>query len=362
MEHKVEENYKISGFFVFFLIHASQVGIGVLTFQTLIFSHTKNDAWISLLLAGISLHIIIWMIYKMLSKPTRDVIDLHCTIFGKHAGNFISLLLVFYFLIFSLAVFRGYIEVIQVWMFPTINTWSIALVFLLIIYYIVTGGFRVITGFCFFAVVSSSFLSVLLYFNAKHGYVQNLLPILNHPVGEIVLSSKFAIGVLFIGFETLLIYFPFLHSTGSSAKWAHSALVFTNIKYLALTVVTLMYFSQGLLEHTYWPVLVMIKALEFPLFSRFEFIFLSVWLIIVLPAIFLSLWSCTRIVKRVTGLKPTLSLPFIVTLMFFSTLLLDDRMKIEKFGRIVAELGIYFVFGYIPLLFVLFYLKSFRSR
>lgn len=357
MQKVVKENYMISGFFVFFLIHASLAGVGTLSFQHLIFEFAGNDAWISVLLMGLSLHVIIWMIFKMLGNPAKDVIDLHRILFGKILGNVVSLVMVGYYFILALTVFRGYIEIIQVWMFPTLRTWILAFIFICVIYYIVSGGFRVLVGYCFFGVIFSMLLPLLLYFNIKFGRIDNVLPIFNHSMKDLLTSSKYS-GIMFMGFEALLIYFPFIKKPEKNVKWAQLGLFLVTLKYFVLTFVTLMYFSQGLLRHTYWPTLVMIKVIEFSLIARIEFIFICIWLMIIIPMLCLSIWSCTRIIKRVTNLKPTLSLFLILTAIFLASLPFTDRVKVEWLGKNVVEIGFYFIYAYIPLLFILYLIRS----
>ncbi|WP_258171409.1 spore germination protein [Paenibacillus sp. R14(2021)] len=353
----VKENYLVSGFLVFFLVHASLVGVGALSFQHFIFAFAGNDAWISVLLTGLSLHVIIWMIFKMLGNPAKDVIDLHRILFGKFLGSAVSLVLVGYFFILALTVFRGYIEIIQIWIFPNFRTWELAFLLVCLLYYTVSGGFRVLVGYSFFGVIFSFLLPLLLYFNIKYGHFINVLPMFNHSIQDLLASSKYS-GILFMGFESLLLYFPFIKAPEKNVKWAHLGLFIITLKYSVLIFVTFMYFSPGLLMHTYWPTLVMLKVIEFSFIERIEFIFICIWLMIIIPMLCLSIWSCTRIIKRMTNLKPTWSLFLILIAIFLASLPINDHDKINWLGKNVAEIGFYFVYAYIPLLFILYLVRS----
>ncbi|MBP3963145.1 GerAB/ArcD/ProY family transporter [Paenibacillus lignilyticus] len=361
MQNLVKENNMLSGFFIFFLFHASLLGAGVLGFQHIIYKTTGNDAWISVLIMGLSLHIIIRMIFKMLGNPAKDIIDLHRILFGKILGNALSFVLVGYYFLIALTVYRGYIEIIQIWMFPDLKAWVLALILVCAIYYAVSGGFRVIAGYCFFGFFFSSLLPLLLYFNIQYGHLYNVMPMFNHSMKEMVMSFKYT-GIIFMGFETILLYFPFIKNPEKSEKWAHFGLLICIIKYVILMFVTLMYFSQGLLKHTYWPTLVMVKVIEFSLIARVEFVFICIWLMLIIPVLCLSVWSCTRIIKRVTNLKPTWSLYGILIAIFAASLPFNDRVKIEWLGRNVVELGFYFIYAYIPLLFILYLIRSLFSQ
>ena len=158
MQQPVPERLQVSPFLVLYLIMSMQIGIGVLGYQRIIAKDAGYDAWISVLAAGLSIHIIIWMIYKICGTAEGDIVAANAFVFGKKIGNVISSIFIIYLLIFALAVLRTFIEVIQVWMFPEISTFWYSLVFLLLSVYIVFGGFRTVTGIAFFCIVLPSYL------------------------------------------------------------------------------------------------------------------------------------------------------------------------------------------------------------
>lgn len=356
MQNSVKENYLVSGFFAFFLLNSTLTGVGNIGSPNIIFKDAGHDAWISVLIMGLSLHLIILMIYKMLGNPAKDIIDLHQMIFGRFLGNAVSLLLIGYYFMLALYVLRAYMDIIQVWIYPSITTWELAVIFICLIYYLVSGGFRVLTGLALFSVGTAVLLCLLIYFPIKYGNLTYLMPVCNHSVPDLLKSAKASYGI-FIGFEALLVYFPFLNSTEKHAKWAHSGLLLTTLLKALLAVSTLLYYSQGLLKQTLYPLLVETKIIEFPIAERIEFIFIFCWLIIIVPSLCIPIWSCTRIMKRVTHLKPRTSLILILVTFFFVVVQFNDRIKVDQLGRYAAEIGFYFVFAYIPLLFILYLIR-----
>ncbi|MBY0595739.1 spore germination protein [Bacillus bingmayongensis] len=76
----------VSPYLVFFLIHSLQVGIGILGYQRIIIKSAGYDAWISLILAGIATHFVLFCMLKMLEKD-NDLINIHTTCFGKWIGS-----------------------------------------------------------------------------------------------------------------------------------------------------------------------------------------------------------------------------------------------------------------------------------
>ncbi|TVY05583.1 GerAB/ArcD/ProY family transporter [Paenibacillus cremeus] len=360
VQNSVKENNLISGFFVFFLLNASQTGVGGIAAENRIYKDSGNDAWISVLIMGLSLHLIIWMIFKMLGNPAKDVIDLHQMIFGRFLGNAVSLLMIGYYFISALYVFRIYIDVLQSWIFPTLTTWEFTVVLLCLMYYLVSGGFRVLTGLAFFAVGTSVLVYLLIYYPIRFGNISHLMPVNHHSAADLLKSSKISYG-MFIGFEALLVYFPFIKSAEKNARWAHLGLLLNTLQFTATIVSTLMYFSQGLLKNTLYQTIVVTKIIEFQFLERFEYVFIFSWLIIIIPSLCLSIWSCIRIIKRVTHIKPRISLALILLTFFIVVVQFNDRVKVNELSSFVAEIGFYFVFAYIPLLFILYLIRSMKK-
>ncbi|AZN41312.1 GerAB/ArcD/ProY family transporter [Paenibacillus albus] len=351
MQQQIKDNHTISGYFVFFTIGVAQAAANIFNLQIVIIREAGQDSWISIILMGLSLHVIIWMIYKMLGNPSKDVITLHNKLFGKYIGSIISLPLVGYYFLMSLYYFRAYIEIVLAWVFPTTRTWAIAAVLICILYYVVSGGFRVIAGFSFMYMFLAPLL-LLFYFPMREGELYNLLPMLNHSLMELLKGSK-ASGFIFFGIEGLLLYFPFLKDSGKHAKWAHFALLYTTLKYAFLMIVTLMYFSQGLLKHSLWPTLAMTKIIELSFIARFEYFYIFLWLLVIVPTVCISIWCCTRILKRVSGLKPGAALPVMLAALFIAVLFFNERTQISALESFINDLGFYFIFAYIPVLFMI---------
>lgn len=354
-----KENYLVSNFFVFFIIISSQNGIGLLGFQNLIAKNAKHDGWIVVLFMGISLHIVLWFIYKILQGDNKDIITIHNEFFGKLFGNIITIFISLYFFGVTITVFRTYLEIIQVWAFPSVSIWELGILMLIIIYYIVSGGFRVVTGICFlFALIPSILFLFSLYFPMKFSNINNILPIFNLSFIDFMKAFKESSSIFF-GFETLLIYFPLLKNGHNSKKWANIALIFTTILLTSVALVSLTYFSIGQLVNSKWPTLEMTKIIELPFVERFEFIFIFSWLAVIIPTISLYLWSICRIYKKLFNIKPRITLINALALILVFTFIIDNYLKLDLLRNYVSQLGFNFVYLYIPFLF---FIKVIRGR
>ncbi|MBT2722258.1 GerAB/ArcD/ProY family transporter [Bacillus sp. ISL-46] len=352
MEQLVPEKAKISPFLVFFLVHTMQLGIGVLGYQRIIAQTAGYDAWISVVIAGLSVHIILWMIYKIAETANGDIVSAHTFVFGKKMGKLLSLPFVLYFLLICVSVLRTFIEVVQVWMFQDMSTFWYSLAFCSLAIYIIFGGFRTVTGVAFFGVVLPAYLIFTFFFTIPYADLRNLLPIFDHSIRDLVMAS-YQMSLTYLGYEILLFIYPFIKEPQKSKKWAHLGVLFTTFLYTFLTFVTFAYFSEGQLQKNVWATLTIWKIVEMPFVERFEYIGIANWNIIILPNFCIALWCASRIVKRVTNMKQKYGVLILAMVVLITINFLKTRQQIHTLIDYTGKIAFLINYGYIPLLFFL---------
>lgn len=351
MLQPINKGFQVSSFLVLFLISSVQIGVGLLGFQPFLLE-AKSDAWMSILLAGFYIHIIIWILYKLLKNSKGDYIDIHQQAFGKWIGNIFSIGVMLYFLFSSLTVMRSYIEVIQVGVFPEITTWSMTIVFLLLVYYIVMGGFRTVTGISFFSIILPAYLLLTFLFPLKFARLENLLPIFETGIKPIF-SSSFNMTLSYLGFTTLLVFNPFIENGVKSQKWAHVGTIITTFVYVFIEIISILFYTEEQLRLKSWPTKDLWKIVEMPFVERFEYIGIASWFMVIIPNIALFLWSASRIGKRVFGFKQKYILVICLVAVFIASLFFESREEIDQLNTSLGIFGKYYLFGYIPLLFMI---------
>jgi spore germination protein (amino acid permease) len=350
---QIPKKFQVSAFLVFFLIHGTQFGVGALGYQRIIAMSAGYDAWIGIIIIGIITHIIVWMIYKICEKSEGDLASAHRLAFGKWLGNAFNLLFVLYFIFTVITVLRTYIEVIQVWLFPDLSTWFFSLFFLSLVFYIIAGGFRVITGIAFLGVILPSYLFLTIVIPYEYANFRNLLPIFDHSIKDILLSGK-DMTLSMLGFETLLVFYPFLKNPEKSKKWAHFGVFVTSFIYLILALVTFAYFSEGKLEKNIWATLSIWKIIELPFVERVEYIGIANWCLIILPNVCIFLWCASRVAKRMSNkVKHRTALIIITTIVFILMTLFEDRKLINELNAYIGKVGFFMGYVYLPILFLL---------
>jgi spore germination protein AB len=350
MNSNVPDSKKISPFLVFFLINTMQSGVGILGFQRFIAKTAGYDAWMSIILTGLVIHILLWMMFKMLKIANGDMTSIHTFVLGKKIGKIFSSIFILYFSLFSVTVLRSYIEVVQVWMFPELRTFWFALAFLILVIYIVFGGFRTVAGIAFFSIILPFYIAVLFVIIIPYSDFTNLLPIFDHSVKDLLLASR-DMTFTVLGFETLLIFYPFIQNPEKSKKWAHFGAFYTTMSCLYLAILAFGFFSEAQLQKNVWPTLTMWKIIELPFVERFEYIGIANWSLVILPNVCVCLWCASRLAKQLFSFRQKTSVLLIAILCLIVTSLITTREQINLLTDITAKVGFYFNIIYVPLLF-----------
>ncbi|HDX9634386.1 spore germination protein [Bacillus cereus group sp. MYBK163-2] len=353
---KVQEKYQISPIFVFFLIHSAQFGAGVLGFARIIAKAAGYDGWMGVLLTGIIIHTLIWMMYYSLKNVEGNLIDLHKQLFGKWIGNGINIIFMVYFFIVSISVVRTYVEIIQVWMFPSASTWMLTFFLCLISYYIISSGFRVITGICVISVGGTLGYLFLSLFILKFSHWDNLLPIFSHPFTDILKAAQLSIYSM-TGFEIFLMIYPFVKEPEKSHKFAQYGALFSNILYLFSTILAFTFFSEKQLLKTIWSQLSMTQVIKLPFIERLEYIAISGYALVIITSFILPLWAATRGTHEIFRVKQRGILIALMLITLVVSQLLTNRHDINDFISNVSKVSFWLIYIYIPILFIIVWVK-----
>lgn len=349
---------QLNAFWLLFVINGVQVGVGIAGVQRLIYKMAGHDAWISVIVAGFAAHIAGWVMVKTLLRyDSKDLYEIHDDVYGKWLAKALNILYSFYLAFFCLTILRGYAEIVQTWLFPELSLWVLNALMLLLVVYGILGGIRVIVGFCFFSVLYTLWQVALLYFPLTYANWSHLLPIMNKSVADIVKGSLY-MSYSMLGFEFIYFIGPYIREKDKMNRYTQLGLLATTTLYLAVMVVTLVYFDGNQLLRTTWPTLTMMKIIEFPFIERFEFISVSMWMLLVLDNLLLMMWAAARGMQHVFQTKKNTALYFYCAFIFFVSMFYKTRGEINSITTMVGTVGGYVAFVYPFLLYGLVWLKK----
>ncbi|MED1561201.1 spore germination protein GerB [Alkalihalobacillus alcalophilus ATCC 27647 = CGMCC 1.3604] len=346
----------VEPFLVFYLVHSMQAGVGVLGFTRYIADAAGYQGWIAVIISGLCIHLFIWMIYKILGPKQHDIITVHKQTFGRIFGGLLSLFIVAYFTLAAIVVLRTYIEIVQIWIFPDIPIWAICFILTLLAYYMVTQGFRVVVGISFFSLIIPFFLLLAALAPLEFANFHRLLPLFDTTIKEQIEATK-TMTLSYLGPEILLLAFPFIKNGVKSQKWAYFGNLYTLLIYLMITIVHYSFYSLGHIGTIIWPLISSWKIVQLPFIERFEYLGIAAWLIIITPNIALCIWAASRGLKEVFNWPHRQMLRLIALAVLFIALIFQSRQDIDQLNTFMSNLGLYFLYLYIPILFLITTIK-----
>ncbi|WP_088011176.1 GerAB/ArcD/ProY family transporter [Gottfriedia acidiceleris] len=350
----VYRRQQVSPYLLFFIITGSQIGVGVLGFQRIIAKDAGYDAWISVIIAGLFVHIVVWLMFKLLTNANGDIIDAHKQFFGHIIGSAFSLVIMAYYTIACISVLRLYIEIVQVWMFPTLSTWLLAIIILLLCYYIISGGFRVVVGIAFLSGIFTALLYTLLFhLPLKYVHLDNIFPVFDHSFKDLLLSAKQSVYTM-AGFEILLMVYPFIRNGNSSQKYAQWGVAFSTLIFTLSAFTTFLLLSEKQIEHVVWARIYIAKLIHFPFLERFEYILISTFLVKVISILTTLLWSTSRGLKLIFKCKQKYTLIFISVISLIVCQLMETRYQINLFTDYTSKISMWLFYIYIPLFAIIY--------
>lgn len=358
MMQKPSENLLINAFLVMFIIHGTQFGLGVAGVQRVIYKEAKQDSWIAILLAGLIIHIIVFIMIKTLKKfENLDVFQIHLQIYGDFIGKSVNFIYSLYLFSTFLTIVLGYTEIVQGWVFPDIPSWVISAFLVLITIQGVSGGIRMVAGVCFMSIVLTIWIFFFLAPTLRYAHWDYLLPVMEVPPKDImkgILKTSYTM----LGFEILFCIYPFIKEKGKALRYAQIGVLMTTLLVAILMVLATVYFSPDQLLRTIWATLSMYKIVRLPNLERFEYVSVVLWMLVITSNLVVYMWAATRGIKASIGVKQRSSLYILCVITIGISIFINKRSIIDQFIDYVGKVGLYIVFLYPILLYLLTFIRK----
>lgn len=359
----IPEKSKITqGQFMFFVIQ-SQVGVGILSLPHTLQASAKGGGWISSLLAGLAVQIIILLLWALCKLyPSDTIYGFLPKIIGKYIGNLLCFGYIGYFLLSAGTVLAKFTDVVERWVLLETPRWALLLLGLLTCMYLVKENLRVIARLF---VISSMMIVVMVVFslsgyaNANFSYI---FPVTEAGWAEIVKTANKALFPL-VGYEVILVIYPFVEgNSGGKLKAASLGNLVITLFYTFEVFSSLVIFSPAVMPAVSEPLLYMLKGFSFQVIQRIDLIFLSLWVFIVTNAmaswIYMGAFGLGRFFHRGEHKK---ALPYVLLILFFLAMLAQDPSISDFYDRMISISHYTFVVGLPLLLLCISYLIGRRG-
>ncbi|KZE64274.1 hypothetical protein AWM68_14385 [Fictibacillus phosphorivorans] len=352
---------QISSFQTFFLVIQSQIGISVISLPYFVFLAAKTDSWISVLIAGFIVQLIILMNWALLKRfPERNVFEIIKHVLGNRLGKLVIVFYVAYFILVASVVLSLFSLAIKSWLLPLTPQWVIKLLMVLIGIYIAKENIRIISRFYVLASVVIFMFIVLMFYSFRFGNHYYLMPIGISGVTPILKGVKEAI-LPFIGFELFMVVYPNINATdGTKLKVFTLANFFVTSFYTLITLACLAFFSPDELTLIPQPVLYLIKSFSFRIIERPDIFFTSFWIVLVATSFMSYLYSLSRGLKSVYISFYRKWYVYLGGMISFTlSNIYNQKIEVSKLSNLTSVLSLVFI---VILPFILFMLTMFLKK
>ncbi|MGG1552206.1 GerAB/ArcD/ProY family transporter [Paenibacillus ferrarius] len=338
--------YMYSSFLLVFLIHDAQVGVGLPGFQRFVYTNTGHDAWLAVLAVGLVNQFVVWLMIRTLMKfGDKDLYDIHVMVYGKVIGFTMNIVYIGYFVFAMVIELRNYVEMIQVWLFPTVPQWVLSLLISCAVFYGVRGGLKTVIGTSFVFTCMTTWLVLLLYFPLRYSEWNRMLPLMEANGGQFakgMLATSFAM----IGFEILYFIYAYAKEKSKVQLYSQLGLMSVTLFYTSVMLVSIVFFSGGELLKTNWATFTMLKVIKLPFLERFEFIGVSLWLMVILPNLLFFCWAATKGLKRIFSWQQQYWLYPVIGVVTLASSLINTRIQILMLNDFFSKWCVYLIYAY----------------
>jgi len=342
----VKAGNRIRAFYLFFIIISAQISVGITGIPKFILKETQQDAWIAILMAFVFMLIVVGAMFFMLTQyQNTDIFGIQVDIFGKWIGKLLGTIYIFYFTLGILAILLTYIQIIQIFIYPTMSSFVMASLLLTLVVYSVLGGIRVIVGVIFIFTILSSWILFLLYDPISRMEMTHLLPIFQSPMPELLNGAR-ASTFTFLGIEAILVIYPFIENKQHAKRSTILGICVSTLIVLLVTMISLGYYSSEDFEEINWSVLRLFKGISFPMIERLDYVVVVEWMMVTLPTIIFIMWMTTHGMKRLYGIKQKTTLYIVSIVLLIICGFIENEHTVEIITVVSSRVGFWIVFVY----------------
>lgn len=335
----------IPAYYLFLLIVHSQFGIGVLSLPFDVYGEARSDGWISILIAGGIIQILLLIYWYLCSKyPGQTLFEISKELLGKTIGTLINMGYTFYFIYISIIILILYASIVKSWIFFVTPKWVLMTLLIITSIYLVRGGLQAIVRFYFLMSIFIFLTVIFVSIAHKAANYHYLFPVGNSGLENILLGSKESVFSM-LGFELILFTYPFFQgSDRQKLKLSSLANMCITLLYGYIAITAYVFFSHQEIEIVPEPVLYMMKEYTFIVFERIDLIFLTFWVFLVVTTICGYLYVSTLGVAKILKFRHAdVIVPYVSLITLGVALVPMNKLAIENWLELLNDLSVLFL-------------------
>lgn len=343
---------------ILYAVASMVIGIGIITLPRRLAQSTEgSDGWISIVLAGVTSILFVWVIAKLAKRfPKQTFLEYTTRIVSKPVAIILTLLLGFHLLQFTAYEMRAVANITKVYLFDQTPVEVIALTFLLVVIYAVAGSRVGILRLNLLFLPIILFISILLIFmNLGYFEFNNLKPFFTTKWDGYFMGAKDSF-FAFLGFEILLFYIAFMNRPENAHKAAMIGMSIPILLYLMFYIIAIGVFGHATSINIIDPIIEIAKEVEVPgeFLERFESIFFTIWIMTIFNTAAMALDVTIIAFKSVFPKINKMTFLFILSpIIYLSGMFPPHLLAVFKVGEWLSYSGIVFGMVIPSILFII---------
>ena len=266
-----------------------------------------RNTWISMILAIIPAAVMVLVITGLAEKyPGMTLIEYAQALLGKIPGKIVGALYLWYFLHLGALVLRNYGEFLTTEVMPETPLWFFQATLAAVVGFFVYHRIEVMARLSEIVLVIAIFVSFMVSFlitNSNIIEVKNLLPVMEHGVGKVLLGSVPITAFPFLEVVLFAMFFPHVKSAAKCRKVTLGAIGLSGLILTMIMVQLIAVFGEYMSSLTY-PRFYMVKMISVGGFiERIEPVVLAVWIMSGLIKMGICLYAFVLGLAQLLGLK-----------------------------------------------------------
>jgi spore germination protein (amino acid permease) len=271
---------KITSYQLLCILTGSAVGVGLINLPNQVTEIARQSGWISVIIGGIyPLYLV--CIAGMLQKrfPDKNILQLSRKFLGTFLGNFLNLIFMFNFVLYTTAVASGLTILLTTFIMYFMSPVKL-LIFIVFLGAVSScSGLEPLANINEVIFVFTVIISVIAIASLAKGKLINVLPLFGVDIRSLLRASTescFSYG----GVEIIFLLYPLLSDRKNFKSYALKGALFLIILYASTTFLTIYYCGIDLIKKSYWAMLLATKSIEVPIINNFRFVYMFMWSII----------------------------------------------------------------------------------
>ncbi|KNF09779.1 spore germination protein A2 [Gottschalkia purinilytica] len=345
------------------------IGVGVLNLPSVLAAEVGSSGWISLIIAGIILMILVVIMTKVAARYERKtLVEFGKDLLPTPIANLISFIFFLHILSAGALVLRIFMEVIRVYLLNATPIQVIGITIVIVCAHSVRSGiesmariFTLVTPVIFVPVI---FVILVVAVDINFS---NYFPLFDVSIKDIISSiSKILLSIS--GFEMIYIFTPFIKDDKKDLlKYNLWAVVIVIAFNLVIYLLTLGKYGKELLESQIWPFMSLMRSVKIPsaFIENIDGIMITIWILIMFTTLSAILFTSSLTISRLFKAKS--EKPFVIPIMlliyFLSTVPQNISEVYEYTDLYTGTLDRITIFV-IPIVFILvmWFKKKWRTQ